>query len=124
MMPENQTPSYGQIAQLPCGYLWQGKAKGVNTDRKSGAVPLRRLGGELHRLSGRRASWPWSAKKLRTCLLMQAQRKLGPICVMLCTTQPSSLLGIHRENTRIGSTATTRRLSPYGAEAGSLCKLA
>ena len=26
--------------------------KGVNPDRKSGAVPLRRLGGELHRLSG------------------------------------------------------------------------
>ena len=51
-MPGNQTPSYGQIAPLPCGYLWQGKAKGVNPDRKSGAVPLRRLGGELHRLSG------------------------------------------------------------------------
>ena len=27
-------------------------SKGVNPDRKSGAVPLRRLGGELHRLSG------------------------------------------------------------------------
>ena len=51
-MPGNQTPSYGQIAPLPCGYLWQGKAKGVNPDRKSGAVPLRRLGGGLHRLSG------------------------------------------------------------------------
>ena len=51
-MPGNQTPSYGQIAPLPCGYLWQGKAKGVNPDRKSGAVPRRRLGGELHRLSG------------------------------------------------------------------------
>ena len=51
-MPGNQTPSYGQIAPLPCGYLWQGKAKGVNPDRKSGAVPLRQLGGELHRLSG------------------------------------------------------------------------
>ena len=68
----------------------------------------------------RRPSWPWSAKKLRTCLLMQAQRKLGPISVMLCKTQPSSLLGIHRENTRIGSTATTRRLSPYWSRSRKL----
>ena len=45
---------------------------------------------------------------------------LGPISVMLCTTQPSSLLGIHRGNTRIGSTATTQRLSPYWSRSRKL----
>ena len=55
-----------------------------------------------------------------TATRAQSSAKRKSISVMLCTTQPSSLLGIHRENTRIGSTATTRRLSPYWSRSRKL----
>ena len=94
LMPGNQTPSYGQIAPLPCGYLWQGKAKGVNPDRKSGAVPLRRLGGELHRLSGSNYGWAVDKTLRSTSLLSIAAWRKGGSWRLGNPWSPHSLLRI------------------------------
>ena len=93
-MPGNQTPSYGQIAPLPCGCLWQGKAKGVNPDRKSGAVPLRRLGGELHRLSGSTYGRAVDKTLLSTSLLSIAAWRKGASWRLGNPWSPHSLLRI------------------------------